>query len=700
MLEDTKSKEPSITPGERSKKLLSDFTATQQQLAIQRCPVCNNLDVDTHKSTSFGQLRLEYEEISWGRDKDCTFCTFLCTVAKKHAEDVLDCIAENPLIALYFVMQYSDRGSLKLHLESYNPDSPRSFSTPHRIEIYCPKEESLPFWPQLRTTPSLSTHSSSTECFRFLEDRLEICASEHYDCNPVLPVVFPRRLLDIGLAVDDSIKLSESHSFAAEDRYIALSHCWGGSDIPKTTSANFSEMMEKIRWNSLPRTFRDVITVARRLGVRWLWIDSLCIIQGDKADWETESAVMGQYYANTYLTVAASLSPNPMTPFLCERGPWSLAETFEICHGGRKHSVMAHPRPEDRFTPTQSSTTAINHRFGPLSTRAWTWQENALASRIVHYTATGLVYECRGEETVHTEDYLNLPIDRVASLPWQIAQRHAIPGTQWQKAVKTYSGRSLTFQTDKLPGISGYAREFDGGFGSQYLAGLWSRNLVEDLFWSASRWSNGASEAQPPSVVENGSPSWSWASVTGDITFRCPELPEDSHVGKALISIHAAETTLCGLNPFGQVSSGFITLTGSLLYLKFRNVIQDSSHMKYIVEICHQSVPNQIINMIPDAFLENCKVETHTGVVTSFRRSKLEGKPDLNHCGTIDGSSVILHCLMVYEVKGSEFSDGLHGLVLVPSEEIKGAYTRIGYFSGRDEVWKDLPREEKRITIV
>src|SRR4051812_23831296 len=106
--------------------------------------------------------------------------------------------------------------------------------------------ESLSFWPQLRTTPGLSTHSSSMECFRFLEDRLDTCASEHQECNPGLPVLFPRRLLDIGLAGDDPIKLCESRSFASEDRYIALSHCWGGFDILKTTSANLSEMMEKI----------------------------------------------------------------------------------------------------------------------------------------------------------------------------------------------------------------------------------------------------------------------------------------------------------------------------------------------------------------------------------------------------------------------------------------------------------------------
>lgn len=102
-------------------------------------------------------------------------------------------------------------------------------------------------------------------------------------------------------------------------RYIALSHCWGGHEIIKTTSSNLVAMKKNINWDSLPSTFPDAISVARELHVRWVWIDSICILQDDKADWEVEAAQMGTYYQKAFLTVAAASSPTPTTPLLCVR---------------------------------------------------------------------------------------------------------------------------------------------------------------------------------------------------------------------------------------------------------------------------------------------------------------------------------------------------------------------------------------------
>ncbi len=73
-----------------------------------------------------------------------------------------------------------------------------------------------------------------------------------------------------------------------------------------TTRANIEQMKTKIVFESLPKTFQDVISIARRLGIQYVWIDSLCIIQTDLLDWELESAKMSDIYANAYLTIAAS----------------------------------------------------------------------------------------------------------------------------------------------------------------------------------------------------------------------------------------------------------------------------------------------------------------------------------------------------------------------------------------------------------
>jgi hypothetical protein len=59
---------------------------------------------------------------------------------------------------------------------------------------------------------------------------------------------------------------------------------------------------------SLPKTFQNAITVTRMLGIRYLWIDSLCIIQDDVKDWEEQSAITGGIYSQSYLIIAASAS--------------------------------------------------------------------------------------------------------------------------------------------------------------------------------------------------------------------------------------------------------------------------------------------------------------------------------------------------------------------------------------------------------
>ena len=90
--------------------------------------------------------------------------------------------------------------------------------------------------------------------------------------------------------------------------YIALSHCWGKNPIVRTTTSTLAQRKQGIEISLLPPTFRDAIIIARRLDVRYLWIDSLCIIQDDELDWQTESAKMSTIYQHALLTISAGLS--------------------------------------------------------------------------------------------------------------------------------------------------------------------------------------------------------------------------------------------------------------------------------------------------------------------------------------------------------------------------------------------------------
>jgi hypothetical protein len=92
--------------------------------------------------------------------------------------------------------------------------------------------------------------------------------------------------------------------------YVTLSHCWGDRHIVTTTKESLPRRKDGIEVSLLPKTFVDAIMITRKLKFRYLWIDSLCIIQDDEADWELESKEMAKIYKNSALTISASAAPN------------------------------------------------------------------------------------------------------------------------------------------------------------------------------------------------------------------------------------------------------------------------------------------------------------------------------------------------------------------------------------------------------
>ena len=97
-----------------------------------------------------------------------------------------------------------------------------------------------------------------------------------------------------------------------DTRYLALSHCWGtahGGHVPRTTKATLSDRLVSIDWEELSKTFQDALIITRGLGMRYIWIDSLCIVQDDKEDFETECAKMGLVYSKAHCTIAVSFPP-------------------------------------------------------------------------------------------------------------------------------------------------------------------------------------------------------------------------------------------------------------------------------------------------------------------------------------------------------------------------------------------------------
>jgi hypothetical protein len=123
----------------------------------------------------------------------------------------------------------------------------------------------------------------------------------------------PTRLVKVDLENKNQVQLVQiKHDKAVDTRYLALSHCWG-LNMPAsalTKVATLPERLRVINMSDLPLTFRDAITISRQLGVPYVWIDSMCIIQDSKEDWEKEAASMASVYSEAFLTMAATSSTN------------------------------------------------------------------------------------------------------------------------------------------------------------------------------------------------------------------------------------------------------------------------------------------------------------------------------------------------------------------------------------------------------
>lgn len=118
--------------------------------------------------------------------------------------------------------------------------------------------------------------------------------------------LLPTRVIDLGDQAEKPIRLFLGQG--SKDHYIALSHCWGNQRIITTILATLEDRKRNIPWESLSKTFQDAVIIARKLRVRFMWIDSLRIIQADSGDWGAESGKLGLIYENSYLNLSAAAS--------------------------------------------------------------------------------------------------------------------------------------------------------------------------------------------------------------------------------------------------------------------------------------------------------------------------------------------------------------------------------------------------------
>lgn len=218
------------------------------------------------------------------------------------------------------------------------------------------------------------THSQHSEC------RL---ATKGYYTSRDSALTMPTRVIDVGSDQSNMVRLCQPVTSVSKE-WIALTHLWGNGPHYATTRANFHSHMEGIDLVSFPATFRDAVTVTRALGLRYLWIDSLCIIQDSHEDINQEIMNMEDVYSRAYCVIAASCSTGHHSNFLKPR----YDRDFVALHHSNADSAA-------NFYVCEMTDDFQTHVLnGALNKRAWVMQEHALARRTIFFTEYQAYWEC------------------------------------------------------------------------------------------------------------------------------------------------------------------------------------------------------------------------------------------------------------------------------------------------------------------
>jgi hypothetical protein len=426
-------------------------------------------------------------------------------------------------------------------------------------------------------------------------------------------------------------------------------------------------------WETLPKTVQDAIKLSRKLGIQYLWAYTLCVIEDGEGDdsKEAELLKMGSYYANAFCTIAASSAKDSTASFLEDRSERYWPVKFEF---GIEHSIV-HVR---RFGAV-----------GMLANRGWTWQESALSTRILNFAPSELLWECK-TELISECGYEPVSIPSLG-MPQKFGSAAKHPLDRWRQVIQSYSARELTHEDDILRAISGLAQRFHNLTKCQYLAGLWRADLPWGLLWEVVR-----TPTQPPPTLpeQYTGPSWSWASVKGQvITCNRPFRPSlqvagfpRQQYGNGLNVIHpvaqvfAADCTVPARsqNPFGKVTDGFITLNGLVIWVNLTCDFNITYGWTFTVQS-----PTGLIEVIsPDIAIEEFDLRPRPAGIPArtVRRVKLGRQKKIFRAPG--------PCLLVAIVPGHEPGQLFYeGLVLGRSEACQGACTRIGFFRFSKEIW-------------
>ncbi|KAF5673342.1 hypothetical protein FHETE_3466 [Fusarium heterosporum] len=503
------------------------------------------------------------------------------------------------------------------------------------------------------------------------------------------------------------VRLIHTTGTDTSTQYSALSHRWGAVQPLMLLQSLVDIFTDNIPFESIPATFQDAINLTNDLGIEYIWIDSLCIIQDSKHDWQTEASDMASVYSQAYVTISAASAQDSTSGL---KGQDSmLKHPCEITPSWVGFGEHIAPGPVRIIDSGAFCDQVLSQ---PLFRRGWVFQEWILSPKTIHVARDQLWWTSvssmkhQGFASNETCDGYNFDVlqeyfHTVAPGTLYSTEEQSDVALQrvWHNFLQEYMSRSLTFESDRLVAFAGIAKAYQSYAKippHSYLAGLWRPALLESLLWFVSD----GRKVSPPQNYR--APSWSWASVepepdsagkfligNRDINF---DMKEDEEPCMPTATVIDASVTTVGPE-FGSVSDGYLILHGPLIQARLSMSMTDLTG-RLTIEQAAEFVPGGRLR-----FVENTVSATNTAEGSAAYRKNHDGHTSLYLTmaqlddvipTTLAEEEVDIYLAVLYCRIRSNGSSGAEALALVRSTE-KGEYRRIGYVPMADDImfpWK------------
>jgi len=408
---------------------------------------------------------------------------------------------------------------------------------------------------------------------------LNACFESHMACQMTTTfteTTSPRRLLHVGQKGTKRVFLREITLVDMRDSkwtYAALSYCWGNIKKSKDeavqlmcSKSNLLELERDGIWLSrLPQTIIDAIRVSHELGISFLWVDRLCIVQDDAEDLRCELRKMSEIYATASIVISASRAESADQGFLQDHD--SMGDACKInfdAESDQPTMLLFHSKND------------IQNGIEPIDWRAWTMQEHFLAARTLRFGSKQVEWKCKTERLYDGgEDGNPRSYDRWAGEIAQLKQSGSQGNDQsapppissnaavrpWKRLAFDSTTRGVTYQSDRFHTVASMAKIYAETFklgGDDYIVGLWRPRICHDLLWNLTQ----RRKFRKHIINDPRIPSWSWMSARYDVAFSSISADCDADRLRIMqFDIKLVDQQ----NPFGEVEYARLVVEGAVL---------------------------------------------------------------------------------------------------------------------------------------